>query len=230
MSLAVIGAGLLRTGTTSLKAAVEILGFAPCYHGEDSEAPQAWPLWERALDHKTVDWDEIFDGFAATTDVPGCLFYDELAKHYPSAKVVLTIREPNTWFDSVQALLSPAFFAAHRDFPSGPLVGKKFARALGDKLDDRAAVIAAYARHNAAVCRAIPADRLLVYEVTQGWTPLCEFLGVLIPDTPFPNANARSTLPDGPEPIRDFLKRLHAGHQMKPGTNASEAVEPDSNK
>lgn len=217
MSLSVIGAGLSRTGTLSLKLALEYLGFGPCYHAENAfergylESLPAWCLWERALDHQSVDWDEIFNGFRSTTDIPGCLFYRELAKKYPSAKVILPVRDPNAWFDSIQVLLSPEFFAVNRSFPSWSMLGKLLTTAFGDRINDRDSMIESYERHNAGVCRVIPADRLLLYDLRQGWAPLCEFLGVPIPDIPFPKTNTTADVVHMRPKFREHMERLQTG-------------------
>ena len=194
MSLAVIGAGLPRTGTMSLKLALEQLGFGRCYHMvEVFQRPEAAALWLRAAEREDTDWDEIFDGYGATTDAPGCLFYRQLAAYYPNAKLILTLRDANQWFDSTQAtILSPESEAA-RDtmFPpavSAMLVGL-WHNFLDNRVHDREHMIAVYERHNDEVKRAIAPERLLVYEVGQGWEPLCRFLEVPVPETPFPRIN-----------------------------------------
>jgi hypothetical protein len=195
--LAIIGAGQGRTGTKSLKLALEELGFGPCYHGTDMyrNHPPGWHLWVRALDGEPVDWDVIFDGYKATTDSPACLFYRELAEKYPSAKVILTVRESNSWIASAQATyLSPAGIKTLNepsDSTAVELLRKELTAGFGAQLENRESVIAAYERHNAEVQAAIPPERLLVYDVTQGWAPLCEFLGVPVPETPFPHANLK---------------------------------------
>lgn len=197
MPLTVIGAGQGRTGTRSLKFALEELGFAPCYHGSDMyrNHPPGWNLWPRALDGERVEWDVIFDGYKATTDSPACLFYRELAEKYPAAKIILTLRESNAWFMSARATyLSPAVLENLNKLSDSldvELLRKELVGGFGTQLDDRDSVIAAYERHNAGVRAAIPPERLLVYEVTQGWGPLCDFLDVPVPRTPFPHVNLK---------------------------------------
>jgi hypothetical protein len=197
MPLALIGAGQGRTGTKSLQSALEELGFGPCYHGGDqvyAYRSPGWQLWLRALKGEPVSWDEVFGTYRATVDSPGCLFYRELAAKYPSAKVILTVRDPDSWFDSIHAtFLSPQAIQYFKE-TMGPeeleLFEKEHFAVFGTQLD-RDSVIAAYKRHNAEVQRSIASDRLLVYEVTQGWEPLCGFLGVPVPPTPFPHAHSR---------------------------------------
>lgn len=213
MSLSIIGAGFGRTRTLSLKYALEQLGVGPCYHMTtifpDPEAPA---LWERAFDHQSVDWDQIFKGYGATVDFPGCYFYRELAEHYPQAKVILTLREADAWFDSTQAtIFSSTTLEAFRGFRIRPMIEKMTSTVFGDDLHDRAALICVYQRHNAQVQNMIPASRLLIYEVSQGWGPLCGFLGRPIPDAEFPRVNARTDQLRDPETKQDFLSQVHAG-------------------
>ncbi len=190
MALKLIGAGLGRTGTLSLKLALERLGYGPCYHMAEllMDAARA-PSWVRAADGQS-DWESIFFGYAATVDYPGCTFWRELAEFYPSAKVLLTVRDADRWFDSTQKTI----FSATMTTPLSATLLKEFFdktvwKDFGDRIHDRQFMVAAFRQHNAAVERAIPKDRLLVYEVEQGWTPLCEFLGVPVPGAPFPCVN-----------------------------------------
>ena len=194
MALSVIGAGLGRTGTMSLKLALEALGLGRCYHmTEVFPDPKAPALWSRAARGEPVDWEEIFAGYGATTDWPGCTFYRALADRYPEAKVILTVRDPDQWFDSTQATI-------FSDSTSAQIAGGEIETmmhdvvfgAFGGELHDRAHCIAAYERHNAEVRRAIPAARLLEYDAAEGWAPLCRFLGLPVPDMPFPSANSRA--------------------------------------
>lgn len=188
MTLQVIGAGLGRTGTLSLKLALEQLGFGPCYHMvEVFKDPAAPDRWSDAADG-APDWPVIFQGYKATVDWPSASYYAELADAYPDAKVILTERDADAWFRSTQATIF-----AHtppREAPFGRMFQKVIGRLFDDRINDRDVVIAAYQRHNAEVRERIPADRLLVYEVAQGWTPLCAFLGVPIPDAPMPKVNS----------------------------------------
>ena len=203
MPLKVIGAGMPRTGTMSLKHALEQLGFGRCHHmTELARNPDRWPLWERALEGGAADWEKIFHGFGATVDAPSCFFVRDIAERYPDAKVILTVRDPDRWFDSMQATVLDA---GHREkvtkTPMGGLMAKMWAYTARKRgispsgavspgvAPDRAQAIAGFEAHNAEVRRAIPAARLLVYEVAHGWPPLCGFLGVPVPDAPFPRFN-----------------------------------------
>ncbi len=189
MTLSVIGAGLGRTGTLSLKHALEELGFGPCYHmAEVFKLPNASAQWIDAAAGKP-DWEAIFDGYHSTVDWPSCEFYKELAGLYPDAKVILSLRDPEAWYASTQATIFN--FENHSGAPE--IWFEMVARVIGDKfggdLRSKDNLIATYNRHNEEVARTIPADRLLVYEPGQGWEPLCGFLGVPVPKTPYPKIN-----------------------------------------
>ncbi len=191
MPLEVIGAGLGRTGTTSLKLALERLGFVRCHHmSELIFHPETAAHWERAAEGEPVDWEELLAGYRATTDWPACHFYRQLAARYPGAKVILTVREPESWFRSTQATI---FSDEHMDVvgerPMAGFVSKAILPMFDGRLHDRDHVIAVYERHNAEVRLTIAAERLLIYDVTEGWGPLCRFLGVPTPREPFPRAN-----------------------------------------
>ena len=196
MTLSVIGAGFGRTGTLSLKLALEELSFGPCYHMmEVFRNPPAFGWWADAADGGAVDWARIFEGYRSTVDWPNATFYAELADAYPQAKVILTERDPETWFASTQATI----FA--RDIDPGTqdsfqrMVGKVVYDLFDRRMHDKDHVISVFKAHNARVREVIAPERLLVYEVTQGWAPLCEFLGVPVPDGPMPKVNAREDFP-----------------------------------
>jgi hypothetical protein len=190
MSLKVIGAGLPRTATTSQKLALEQLGFGPCYHMTEAlENPNHWSLWETAAAGGAVDWHDIFQGWGATTDAPGCHFYRELAAVYPDAKVLLSVRDPEAWFASAQnTILSDAVAGFHGSRGSLGMV-EAVGWGTDPRLRDKAWMLDRYHRHNTEVVASIPADRLLVYDVAEGWKPLCRFLGRPVPDTEFPRVN-----------------------------------------
>lgn len=185
MALSVIGAGFGRTGTLSLKLALEDLGFGPCCHGSDEHHfGQGAQFWERIFRREPIEWDQLFADYRSAVDSPTCKHYLELARHYPSAKVVLTERESDAWFDSYQDTILPM---------TASVQGKKhFSFLFGHIAPDRDSMISVYEQHNAEVKELIPRDRLLVYDVKQGWPPLCEFLGVPVPDRPFPRSNSRA--------------------------------------
>lgn len=198
--LDVIGAGFGRTGTLSLKAALERLGYGPCHHMDEVLAHRdTISDWTRAADGGPVTWDSLYEGYRSTVDWPGARFWRELAAHYPSARVILTVRDPEKWYDSVRNTL----FRAISTTPVG--INEEALRvitmmkrivwdgAFEGRFADREHTLAVFAEHLAAVQREIPAERLLVLDVAQGWEPLCEFLGVAVPDEPFPQANDQDT-------------------------------------
>jgi hypothetical protein len=192
MPLDLIGAGLGRTGTLSLKLALEQIGFGPCYHMVEVFADPARPQdWIKAADGE-LEWETVFEGYVATVDYPGCVFWRELAKRYPAAKVILTVRDPSEWFESTQStIFSKRNVDRLAASPISRFFDKTVKRDYGDRLHDREFMIDQFQRHTAAVEREIPKERLLVYEVSQGWEPLCAFLGVPVPTTAFPRANTR---------------------------------------
>ncbi|MFL6053343.1 MAG: sulfotransferase family protein [Actinoallomurus sp.] len=194
--LEVIGAGFGRTGTLSLKQALERLGFGPCYHMvELIDHPERIELWSRAVEDGNVDWDEVYRGYRATMDWPGVAFWRQLVEHYPWAKVLLTVRDPKSWYESAR----DSIFRASSIWPEDP-VGVRRRRLVerivwdgdfGGRFEDPEYAMAVFTEHNDAVRREVPAGRLLEYEVRQGWGPLCDFLGVPVPEEPFPRTNDR---------------------------------------
>ena len=218
MALKVIGAGLGRTGTLSLKVALEQIGFGPCYHmAEVLMAIDVAPdLWLRAGEGRP-DWERIFQGFSSTVDYPACIFWKELADYYPDAKVLLSVRDPQSWFESTQASIFGPMMELLRQTPAGPFLDRIVFDQFGDRLHDRDFMIDHFNRHTDAVVSAIPADRLLVYEAKQGWGPLCAFLGVPVPDAPFPRINSREEMAatmaaHGPITSGDELVAMVKGH------------------
>lgn len=197
--LQVIGAGLGRTGTKSLQTALTMLGFGPCHHMLEVAAhPETLPLWVEAGQGKPR-WDAIFAGYRATTDYPSAVYWRELAEHYPDAKVVLSVRDPDMWFESTQATI----FSPGGPLERGVAFGtgewgpffQSFTGEFGEHLHDRAFLTGYFQRHNAAVQAAIAPERLLVYEPGQGWEPLCRFFDLPVPDAPYPSENSRSDFP-----------------------------------
>ena len=190
MALEIIGAGFGRTGTMSLKAALETLGF-PCYHMVECfpKGPEHWRQWE-AVAGGTPDWDVIFEGFTATVDFPACTSYAALAGHYPDARVVLTVRDPQKWFESTQATI---FGREWIEFLPGTEAGAYMKATINDYFDgrmhDRDHLLRRWDDHVAAVRATIPPERLLEFEVAQGWEPLCDFLELPVPDVEFPHVN-----------------------------------------
>jgi hypothetical protein len=191
MPLKVIGAGFGRTGTATLQLALQQLGFGPCYHMfEVFKNPLAPGYWEMAADGEPMDWEKVFEGYVSTVDWPSATFYEELANAYPDAKVILSLRDAEAWWRSTQATIFN-WDAPGATIPDHFLrMVQKVVGALFDqKIHDHDTVVSVYNRHNARVQEVIPADRLLVYDVAQGWGPLCAFLGVSVPDGPMPKVN-----------------------------------------
>jgi hypothetical protein len=192
-TLLVIGAGFPRTGTASLRDALVRLGFGPCDHmRENFVHPERFPLWEAALRRKTagepIDWRPLLDGFQAIVDWPGAYFWEELAAAHPKAKVILTVRDPERWYDSMQATI---FSLPDEQRPAVAL--DMDASTFGDRLTDRAHCQAVFARQNQVVQETIAPERLLVFDVKEGWEPLCAFLDVPVPEVdPFPRVNDRA--------------------------------------
>lgn len=193
MGLKVIGAGFGRTGTSSLKQSLEMLGFGPCHHMiEVFMHPEQVPFWDRAATAPIANWEEVFNAYQSSCDWPSCHFYKELADFYPQAKVILSVRDPKSWYRSVDGTIMRHLKAAAEGKPGGP--PGKFARIIiNEKTFDNdfseAHMIATYERHNEEVKRIIPPERLLVFEAKDGWEPLCDFLGVPMPNQPYPRNN-----------------------------------------
>lgn len=181
-----------------MKAALEQLGFGPCYHmSEVISNPPFAEHWMAATAGKAVNWDTVFKGYVSAVDWPSCAFYREHAALYPSAKVILTVRDLDTWYESCQATIFNVMRAPlelvpphmkHVALLARTLVAEK---TLSGKLDDRAHCISVHKAHIDEVKKSIPANRLLVFDVKQGWGPLCKFLEVSVPETPFPRVNER---------------------------------------
>jgi len=189
MALSVIGSGLGRTGTKSMQTALNMLGVGPCHHMvEVFKKPESVALWMDAAAGKP-DWEAIFAGYGAMVDYPGAHYWRELAAYYPDAKVLHTVRDPDKWFASTQATIFAPDFHTSKDGPMRPFFDS-FMGGFRANLHDRAYMTEHFRRHSKAVIETVPADRLLVYEVGSGWEPLCRFLGVPVPDEPYPSENS----------------------------------------
>ena len=198
--LEIIGAGYGRTGTLSLKAALERLGFGPCYHAvEFMRHPEHQARWEAAF-HGKPQWEEVFAGYRSTVDFPATAFWRELVDAYPQAKVILTVRDPQEWYASMrETFLAAAGPDGQPPIPGagdGSFVkGGGWSKMMADLQDERTA-IADFERHIEEVRGYVPSHRLLVYKVSQGWKPLCDFLKVRVPDEPFPRLNDSEAFKD----------------------------------
>jgi hypothetical protein len=198
MSLAVIGSGFGRTGTLSLKTALEMLGFGPCHHMEEVfQHPEQVPYWQAIAARKPVDLKQVYTGYRAQVDWPGAHVWREAAAVFPQAKIVHSVRPEESWWKSYSATIGK-FFDMYKDLELPPHIramsdaGYEIIvnQTLGGKTLDKERALAAYRKREADVRAAIPADRLMVFDVAEGWEPLCRFLGVTVPDAPFPRLNS----------------------------------------
>jgi Sulfotransferase domain len=199
----VIGAGFGRTGTMSLKAALEQLGSGPCYHMVDLIArPEQAPAWRDAANGGPRDWDSLLAGYEATVDWPGCTFYRELLDSCPDAKVLLTVRDPDAWYESTlntlhavrDAMRNGRIASADAELAAPDAVLDVIDRIIwegtfGGRFHDRAHAVEVFNAHNEQVRETVPADRLVVHEIKDGWEPLARLLEVDVPDAPFPRLN-----------------------------------------
>ena len=199
MGLKVIGAGFGRTGTTSMKEALELLGYHKCHHMREvmASAKQV-DLFDRVSRNVEVDWDDVFDGFEAAVDWPAAARYEELMEKYPDAKVILTARDPDAWYKStsetIYALgnsIPPLFsFLIPRVQKITGMVERIVWKGVFDgRFEEKQYAIDVYNKNVAEIMEKVPADRLLVHSAKEGWQPLCEFLDKPIPDQPYPHSN-----------------------------------------
>lgn len=203
VSLAVIGAGFGRTGTLSLKLALEQLGLGPCYHMKEVIAhPEHDGVWLDAIRGQAVDWDALFQGYRSACDWPQCHFWSELMAHYPDAKVVLTVRDPEAWYASISNTIFPRIATDPDPGDAAAVLHRQMTRSLiqerifGGRWRDREHVLSVYHAHQERVRRAVPASRLLEFDVASGWAPLCAFLDVPAPATAFPRVNSTREFKD----------------------------------
>ena len=205
MSIRVIGAGFGRTGTTSLEAALEELGFGPCYGMQDALGrPGHAEAWDAASRGEAVEWRELLRGFSSALDWPVAAFHAEIMEANPEARVILTVRDPGVWYESTRGTI----YGAPRTFYASPVLsllrrfeprtrrtaqmmeGVIWNGTFSGRFEDREHAIDVFERHNQEVRRRVPPGKLLIYSVKQGWGPLCEFLGVEEPlGKPFPHLN-----------------------------------------
>lgn len=189
--LRVIGAGFGRTGTDSMRLALEMLGFGPCHHMRALvEDPEHKAAWRRVVAGGAPDWAELLGGYGSCVDWPTAQFWPELIQAFPQAKVLLTWRSAESWWSSFEDTILPRLLASTETEENAP--GSQLLPSLvfGGKPLTRENCIAAYEANVARVTSNIPASRLLVYPVGAGWAPLCEFLGVPVPQMPFPRSNS----------------------------------------
>jgi len=190
----VIGAGFGRTGTLSLKEALETLGYS-CYHMKELFHKRHSKLW---MVEGEPDFTKIFSEYNATCDWPACSFYKEQFKRYPDAKVILTLRDPEKWYKSC---LETIYELTHvlkfpLSFNSALKLSDKFVwmGTFKGRFKDKDYAISVYQKHVEEVQQTIPKEKLLLFDVASGWKPLCEFLSEPIPDVPFPHVNDTATM------------------------------------
>jgi hypothetical protein len=197
-TLKVVGAGWGRTGTTSTLGALNDLGFGPCYtfYTLMSEKPDHFALWQAAYAGEAVDWPALFAGYNSVVDWPACDFYPELLKLWPEAKVILNVRDPESWYTSMVNTIWEVYENMRRAGQTpetNPLyrLGQTmlWQGAFHGRFEDKAYAIELFEQNTARVKAALPAEKLLVFDVKEGWEPLCRFLDVPVPDKPFPRLN-----------------------------------------
>ena len=197
MSIKVIGAGFGRTGTLSLKFALEQLGFKSCYHMMEVGNNEGHTrMWIDAHNGQLPNWEQAFVGYQATVDWPSCNFWREQRDAFPQAKVILSRRDPDKWYQSVMNTIWK-YSKMNSENPD-PAAKLRWEMAWGGiwkgvfdgRMDDKAHVIECFERHNQSVIDEVPPEMLLVYEPGQGWEPLCEFLQVPVPDGDYPRTNS----------------------------------------
>jgi hypothetical protein len=195
VGLSVVGAGFGRTATLSVKFALEQLGLGPCYHMKEVfERPHFRKYWGAAARGETVNWDEVFEGYVSAVDWPVCTYYRELAEHFPDAKVLLTVRDPRKWFVSAHTTIFSAenrarMLSADADDDTRDMGSLIMVDTFDGQLENEEHAISVFEKHIETVKRTIPEERLLVYDASEGWEPLCAFLDVPVPDGPFPRVN-----------------------------------------
>ncbi|HAD08514.1 MAG TPA: sulfotransferase family protein [Porticoccaceae bacterium] len=196
-NLEVIGAGFGRTGTLSMRAALGKLGLGPVHHMfEVVKAPEQSSRWLDALEDSRV-LREVLAGYRSAVDWPTCYFYRELMDLYPQAKVILTHREPRGWYKSIRNTIYRLLTAKTSDMPTDQVnMARRIVMDLtfDGRLGEEDYAINVFEKHNAAVKAAVPSERLLVFDVREGWQPLCDFLDKPVPDEPFPQTNSTEEL------------------------------------
>jgi Sulfotransferase domain len=196
-----IGASFPRMGTLSTKVALEQLGLGPCYHFlTQFERPQDVNVWQAAAEGKPVDWTAFFADFQSAVDWPASRFYKQLMAVYPDAKVLLNVRDPEAWYESMLKTVYPASRMG-LSAPAESILGRmgrmidtlSWQPLFHGRFEDKPYALSVFERQNQEVQDYFPADRLLVWDVKEGWEPLCRFLGVPVPDTPFPHLHDTET-------------------------------------
>ena len=197
MALTVIGAGFGRTGTKSIKLALEQLGLGPCHHmAEVFTNPAQLPFWQAAAAGEAIDWADVFQGYKAAIDWPSAHYWRELAEYYPAEKVILSVRPAERWWDSFNKTIRKAH-ELRREVTDPHVRGILEMsteiieeQTFGGGVIDKATALRAFEKRITDVRATVASNRLLVFDVTEGWVPLCRFLNSPIPDEPFPRTNS----------------------------------------
>jgi hypothetical protein len=193
-----IGAGFGRSGTMSIKSALEQLGYGPCYHMKITlKRYHHMRFFMRASAGKEVEWRKFFRRYNSVVDWPTCAFYKELMNEFPDARVLLNVRDPESWYESMRETI----FAIQPAFPWWfPGIVRRmhneiiWGGSLKGVFEDRERCLEVYRQYIVDVKSTVPADRLLVYNIKDGWKPLCDFLGVPVPEEKaFPHINERKS-------------------------------------
>jgi hypothetical protein len=175
-----------------------MIGYGPAYHFvELAKHPEDAATWDKASRHEPVDWVKFLEGWDSSVDWPGCHFYREMMEAWPDAKVLLSVRDPENWYQSYYDTiwLVTQELAAGREPPAyvKPVLDLAARNMTHDTFDgqfeNKEKTIAVFNRHIEQVKRTVPASKLLVFDVKEGWEPLCAFLGAPVPDQPFPHLN-----------------------------------------
>jgi hypothetical protein len=193
MGLQVIGAGLGRTGTTSLKLALEELLGGRCYHMLEVRERAGDPdAWGDAYEGKPPDWHDFFDGYVAAVDWPSAPFWREISEAFPEAPIILSVRDVDPWWKSASSTIFIAvatYFAPDAPADGWTRMGRGMMTAFTPAWQDETQAKAAYLAYNDHVRATAPADRLVEWSPSDGWGPICSALGLDIPDGPFPHVN-----------------------------------------
>ena len=222
----VIGAGLGRTGTNSLKIALERLLDGPCYHMfELFQRPQDVTTWQAAVRDEPVDWTAFMRGWSACVDWPAAPFFDRLAHAFPDALVLLSVRDPADWFQSASQTIFDLMRKAPRENqnPIQQLVESQLERWMTSDIENEAEMIAAFERHSNRVRTLIPKDRLIEWMPGDGWGPICAGLEIPIPSQPFPHANAGADFRETVAKAR--VGNVERGFSALPSSSEDESIE-----
>lgn len=196
MAIEVIGAGFGRTGTMSLKQALEALGFGRCYHMlEVAQNRDHVAVWRQATRGEPVDWHALYQGYRASVDWPACNFWEIQLRHFPNARVILSERDPERWYHSVMNTIYPSSMRAREsDDPDIRARAQMVFELIWEgtfhgRVEDQEHAIDVFLAHNDYVKKHAPEDRLLVFDAAEGWEPLCGFLDCPVPTEPYPRVN-----------------------------------------